>query len=232
MSRAPYPRGVGQTASETAQAGTVRVAIVEDQREIREGLAALIQGTPGFRCTRVFPSAEQALAALAEDLPDLVLMDIQLPAMSGIEAIRLLKQRHPDVVFLVLSVYDDDERIFQALCAGASGYLLKGTPPARLLDSLREAVDGGGPLSPEVAQRVISLFRRYRPLEKSDCELTPHEIRVLSLLVDGHDYRSAAVELHVRTSTVIYHMRQIFRKLQVHSKSDAVAKALRAGLIR
>lgn len=210
----------------------IRVAIVEDQLDIREGLATLIHGTPGFHCSRTFPTAELAIAGLAGDPPDVVLMDLQLPGMSGIEAIRKLKERHEAVVFLVLSVYEDDERIFEALCAGASGYLLKRTPPARLLESLREAVGGGGPLSPEIAQRVIALFRRFRPPEKTDCVLTPHEVRVLSLLVEGHDYGSAAVELRVSASTVIYHMRQIFQKLQVHSKSEAVAKALRAGLIR
>jgi DNA-binding NarL/FixJ family response regulator len=159
-------------------------------------------------------------------------MDIHLPGMSGIEGIRRLKDLFPETIFLVLSVYDDDERIFEALCAGASGYLLKKTAPAKLLEALREAAEGGGPLSPEVAQRVIHLFREFRPPEQSPEDLTPHEVRILRMLSEGHDYPSAAAELNVATSTVIYHMRQIFRKLQVHSKSEAVAKALRTRLLR
>ena len=212
--------------------GVLAVAIVEDRLQTREGLAALITGTPGFRCAGAYRSVEDALDRFSADPPDVALMDIHLPGMSGIEGIRLLKEGHPDTVFLVLSVYDDDERIFEALCAGASGYLLKKTPPVRLLEALRDAAAGGGPLSPEVAQRVIRLFREFRPPEKSETDLTPHEIRILKLISEGHDYPSAAAELGVAPSTVIYHMRRIFSKLQVHSKSEAVAKALRSRLLR
>ena len=211
---------------------TLAVAIVEDRPETREGLAALIAGTAGFRCAGTYRSVEEALSRFADDPPQVALMDIHLPGMSGIEGIRRLKERHPDTVFLVLSVYDDEERIFEALCAGASGYLLKKTQPARLLEALRDAAAGGGPLSPEVAQRVIRLFRDHRPPEKSATELTPHEVRILKLISEGHDYPSAALELDVATSTIIYHMRRIFDKLQVHSKSEAVAKALRSRLLR
>jgi DNA-binding NarL/FixJ family response regulator len=176
---------------------------------------------------------EEALGRFGDKAaPNIALMDIHLPGMSGIEGIRRLKDSYPETVFLVLSVYDDDERIFEALCAGASGYLLKKTPPAKLLEALREAVDGGGPLSPEVAQRVIHLFREFRPPERSSSNLTPHEVRILRLISEGHDYPSAATELNVATSTIVYHMRQIFGKLQVHSKSEAVAKALRTRLLR
>ena len=210
----------------------LRVAIVEDMPEIREGLADLIRQAPGFACTRTFPTAEQAVAALPDDPPDVALVDIGLPRMSGIEAIRLLKERHPQVVFLVLSVYEDDARIFDALCAGASGYLLKRTPPDKLLEALKEAAMGGGPMSPEIARKVIAVFQKIRPPLPPEHDLTPHEVRVLKMLADGHDYASAAAELKVAASTVVYHMRQIFGKLQVHSKSEAVAKALRAGLIR
>lgn len=210
----------------------IAVAIVEDRPEIRDGLAALIAGTPGFRCAGKYRSVEDAMPRFGDGQPDVALMDIHLPGMSGIEGIRRLKERFPQTVFLVLSVYDDDERIFEALCAGASGYLLKKTPPARLLEALRDAAAGGGPLSPEVAQRVIHLFRDFRPPEKADHGLTPHELRILRMISEGHDYPSAAAELGVATSTVIYHMRQIFDKLQVHSKSEAVAKALRSRLLR
>ena len=209
------------------------VAIVEDLREIREGLALLIGGTPGLRCAGTFPTMEEALARLrpaASDLPDVALVDLGLPGMDGIEGIRVLRERHPGLVLLVLTVYEDDRRILDALCAGANGYLLKKTPPARLLDALHEAAAGGAPMSPEIARRVVDLFRRFRPAPPSDCDLTPHELRLLKLLVEGHQYKTAAAELGVTVSTVSFHVQQIYRKLQVHSKSEAVAKALREGL--
>jgi DNA-binding NarL/FixJ family response regulator len=131
----------------------------------------------------------------------------------------------------MLTVYDDDERIFNALCAGASGYLLKKTPPAKLLESLREAVDGGSPMSPEVARRVINIFRDIRPPEKADYNLTPHETRLLKMLVEGHNYTTAAEALNITYSTVSFHMRNIYDKLQVHSKSEAVGKAMRDKIV-
>ena len=209
----------------------IKVAIVEDRREIREGLAMLISGTEGYRCTGSFRSMEDALVRIGSDLPDVVLCDIGLPGMSGIEGMRILKERYPNLLLLMLTVYDDDERIFDALCAGACGYLLKKTPPARLLESLKEVATGGSPMSPEVARRVIALFRDIRPPERADYELTPHETRLLKLLVEGHNYKTAASELNVSVNTVSFHMRHIYEKLQVHSKSEAVAKALRNQLV-
>jgi DNA-binding NarL/FixJ family response regulator len=210
---------------------TIRVAIVEDRREIREGLATIINGTPGFRCTGAFRSMEEALDRIGQDLPDVVLNDIGLPGMSGIDGIRILKERYPDLLVLILTIYDDDDRIFDALCAGASGYLLKKTQPARLLESLREAVAGGAPMSPEVARRVIAIFREFRPPDSTKCELTPHEVRLLRLFVEGHNYKTAAAELGVTVHTISFHLRNIYEKLQVHSKSAAVAKALRDRLV-
>jgi len=210
----------------------IKAAIVEDQTDIRSGLTVLINGTPGYRCTGSYRSMEEALAGIASNTPDVVLCDIGLPGMSGIEGIRILKERYPTLSLLMLTVYDDDERIFDALCAGASGYLLKRTAPARLLESLREAVSGGAPMSPEVATRVIAVFREIRPPERADYDLTPHESRLLKLLVDGHNYTTAAEELRVSYNTVKFHMRQIYAKLQVHSKSEAVAKAMRERLVK
>jgi DNA-binding NarL/FixJ family response regulator len=175
---------------------------------------------------------EEALAAIGRDLPHVALVDIGLPGMSGIEGIRLLKERHPRVVLLMLTVYDDDDRIFQALCAGACGYLLKKTAPARLLESLKEAVNGGAPISPEVARRVVELFRTFAPPVHLDYNLSPHELRLLKLLVEGHNYKTSAAHLGVSVNTISFHMRHIYEKLQVHSKSGAVAKALRHRLIK
>jgi DNA-binding NarL/FixJ family response regulator len=209
----------------------VKVAIIEDRREIRDGLTMLISGTAGFTCFGSYRSMEDALQAIAGNIPDLVLCDIGLPGMNGIEGIRILKERYPKLIILMLSVYDDDERIFDALCAGACGYLLKKTPPARLLDALQEAVAGGGPMSPEVASRVIALFREVRPPERATYDLTPHEARLLKLFVEGHNYKTAAAEFGVTVHAISYHLRNIYDKLQVHSKSEAVAVALRNRLI-
>jgi DNA-binding NarL/FixJ family response regulator len=221
-----------QVMPATPQPKSIKVAIIEDRHEIREGLKMLIDGTDGHHCTGSYGSMEEALSRIDRELPDVVLVDIGLPGMSGIEGIRLLKERHPDLVLLMLTVYDDDERIFEALCAGARGYLLKKTPPARLLESLKEALDGGAPMSPEVARRVIGLFRDFRPPDKSDYRLTPHETRLLKLLIEGHNYKTAAAELGVSVNTISFHMRHIYEKLEVHSKSEAVAKALRNRLVR
>jgi len=216
---------------ESSGQSVITAAIVEDQREIREALTALINGTPGYKCTGSFRSMEEALEKVRYELPDVMLCDIGLPGMSGIEGIRILKESHPGLLLLMLTVYDDDERIFDALCAGACGYLLKRTPPVRLLESLREAVTGGAPMSPEVANRVITLFREIRPPDRSDYELTPHETRLLKLLVEGHNYTTAAAELGVSYNTIKFHMRHIYEKLQVHSKSEAVSKALQNRLV-
>ena len=210
---------------------TIKVAIIEDQREVRECLKILINGSPGYRCTGSFGTMEQALEKIGLNLPDVALVDIGLPGMNGVDGVRLLKERYPKLLLLMLTVYDDDDRIFNALCAGASGYLLKETPPARLLENLKEAADGGAPMSPEVARRVISLFRNFNPPEKADYQLTPHEIRLLKLLVEGCSYKTAAAELGVTTHTIAFHLQRIYEKLQVHSKSEAVAKALRNQIV-
>src|SRR5258706_4134901 len=145
-----------------------RVAIIEDQREIREGLRELIDGAEDFRCSAAFGSVEEVLPRIGSDLGDVVLVDIGLPGKSGIEGIRLMKERHPKLVMVVLTVFDDDQRIFEAICAGASGYLLKKTPAPRLIQGIRDAAAGGAPMSPEIAARVIALFRREETGDADD----------------------------------------------------------------
>ncbi len=209
----------------------ITIAIVEDIRDIREGLTTLINFTDGFSCIGSFRSMEEAMPRIKSNVPDVLLSDIGLPGMDGIEGIRRLKVEHPEMTVLMITVFDDDERIFDALCAGATGYLLKRTPPAKLLENIREAVSGGAPMSPEVASRVIKLFRDVRPPERFDHDLTPHESRLLKLLVDGHNYTTAAEELGVSINTIKFHMRHIYEKLQVHSKSEAVSMALRNRIV-
>jgi len=224
-----------------AAPSAIRVAIVEDRRDIREGLSLIINGADGYECVGGDGTMEQAQAeinalttaahAAAQPPIEVLLVDIGLPGISGIEGIRLLRERYPKLLLLVLTVFDDDQRIFEALCAGASGYLLKKTPPQRLLESLREVVAGGAPMSPEVARRVVHLFRTFQPPTQASYELTPHETRILKLLVEGHNYKTAALELGVSVNTVSFHVRHIYEKLQVHSKSEAVAKALKNNLV-
>jgi DNA-binding NarL/FixJ family response regulator len=211
--------------------GAIKVAVIEDVREVREGLATLISGTSGFECVGRFRSMEEAIAKLSGESPDIVLTDIGLPGIDGIEGIKILRERFPNLPCLALTVYDDDERIFAALCAGAIGYLLKNTQPARLLESLREVQAGGAPMSPEVARRVVMLFQRFTPPTNAAYHLTPQEKELLKMLVEGHSYKTAAYQLGLSVHTVSFHLRNVYEKLQVHSKSEAVSKALREQII-
>ncbi len=220
-----------ETDTQTSASTTIRVAIIEDQHEVREGLAALINGTAGFKCAGMYRTMEDALRVLEKEPPDVVLTDLGLPLMSGAEGIRILKERHPSLPIVALTVYNDDEEIFDALCAGASGYLLKNTPPARLLECLKEVINGGAPMSHEVARRVIRLFREITPPERANHHLTQQETELLKLIVEGHNYKVAAARLGVTMNTVSFHARNIYSKLQVHSKSEAVTKAMRNRLI-
>jgi DNA-binding NarL/FixJ family response regulator len=210
---------------------TIKTLIIEDQKELREGLQMLLKFTPGFECIGAVRTAEEGIARAKNEPPDVVMTDIGLPGMDGIEGTRRLKEMFPQMVVLILSVHDDDERIFDALCAGACGYLLKRTPPTKLLENIKEAVTGGAPMSPEVASKVIRLFREFRPPERVDYDLTPHEARILKLLVNGYNFTTAARKLGVSYNTVKFHMTNIYGKLQVHSKTDAVAKALQNRLL-
>lgn len=209
----------------------IKVVIIEDEREVREGLAMLIGGTSGFSCIGNYRSVEDARYHLKNQKPDVVLTDIGLPGIDGIEGIKVLREIMPDTPFIALTVYDDNERIFAALCAGACGYLLKTTQPSRLLESLKEVVAGGAPMSPEVARNVVRLFRDFAPPPNADYHLTPQEKEILKMLVEGHSYKTAAQRLSISYHTVSFHLRNVYEKLQVHSMTEAVAKALRENLV-
>jgi len=163
--------------------------------------------------------------------PDVLLTDLRLPGMSGVEGIRELRQRFDNLPIVALTVHNNDDHVFDALCAGASGYLLKNTPPDRLLESLREAAAGGAPMSPEVARRVVRVFRQFRPPERATYKLTAQENELLRLLVDGHHKKTAADALGISINTVSFHLKNIYTKLHVHSKTEAVSKALRERII-
>jgi DNA-binding NarL/FixJ family response regulator len=209
----------------------MRVVLIEDLREVREGLAALINGTAGYKCVAAYSMMETALARIEEDSPDLILTDLGLPGMSGIEGIERLRATFPETPILALTIYDNDEQIFNALCNGANGYLLKNTPPARLLEALKDAVEGGSPMSPAIAARVVRLFREFRQPETANYRLTAQETELLKLLVEGHYKKTAAQALGISFHTVSFHLKNIYNKLQVHSKTEAVAKALREKLV-
>jgi len=218
----------GEHAMETA---TLRVALIEDDRRFREGLGMLLGGTAGFRLVGSFGSVEEALARRGPEPPDVVLCDIHLPGVAGSEGVPRIQAQWPEAAVLMLSAFEEERWVFEALCNGAVGYLLKRTPPVRLLEAVREAHAGGSPMSPEIARKVIGAFRRVAPSERIDESLTGQESRLLALLAEGASYQGAGDELGISINTVRKHIRSIYEKLQVHSKSEAVAKALKAGLI-
>lgn len=208
----------------------IRVAIVEDQRRTREGIAAEIAAADDLRVAGAYGSMEEALPVLERDPPDVLLTDIGLPGMSGIDGVRRYRARHERALVLMLSVFGDDRHVFEAICAGACGYLLKDTPPDRLRDAVRELVAGGAPMTPEIARRVVATFRQV-PEVQAEHGLSPRELDVLRALGQGHSYKTAAVALGLSIDTVRFHIRNIYAKLHVHSKSEAVVAALQRGIV-
>jgi len=204
----------------------LHVAIVEDDEEIRQTLALILNGTPGYYCRHTFPEAESAVRDLPELLPRVVLMDIELPGMNGIEAVARLKPLLPATDFLMLTVRQDDEAVFQSICAGASGYLLKDTAPLDLLRSIREVSEGGAPMSAQIARKVIQSFHRSQA-----SPLSERETEILRMLSEGLNHRSVASALFLSPHTVKTHIKNIYEKLHVHSRAEAVKKALKDKLI-
>ena len=210
----------------------IKIIIVEDNKTIREGLTVLINATDGLQCVRNYSNCEDMLTEINQVNPDLILMDIGLPGMSGIDGIKRLKLILPDILIIMLSVYEDDDNIFDALCAGACGYLIKKTPPARLIEAIVEAYNGGSPMSANIARRVVSFFNKnVQKITDTDISLSEREIEVLSSLSHGNSYKSIADSLYISLDTVRYYIRNIYKKLHVHSQSEAVAKAMKSGWI-
>src|SRR2546427_3586293 len=203
---------------------TVTVAVVEDEPEVREGLAALINGAPGFECIAACANAEEALVGLPTWQPDVVLMDIKLPGMSGIDCIRELKRRIPRTQILMLTVVDDHDRIFRSLAAGASGYLVKKTSPAKLLEAIREVHEGGSPMSSQVARRVVEEFQKPLASDDTSQTLRKREVEIVRLLAQGLLYKEIAEKLGITPGTVRVHIYNIYEKLHVRSRTEAVLK--------
>ena len=210
----------------------IRVVLIEDQRPTREGLAALIGGSRGMLVVGRYASGEEALAQVADQHPDVILTDLGLPGIQGVDVVASLRRLLPHTPILVLTVHGEDHYVFDALCAGAFGYLLKDVEPARLLAAIQEVHLGGAPMSPEVARRVVSMFQKVVPPRSLESGLSERELQVLRLLADGHSYKTCADHLTISIDTIRFYVRRIYERLHVHSKSEAVTKALRDGWIR
>jgi DNA-binding NarL/FixJ family response regulator len=205
----------------------INVSIVEDDRRVRESLAILINGADNIRCVGAHADAEAALEEIARKKPDVVLMDINLPAMSGIECVRKLKARMPELQILMLTTYEDDEKVFQSLIAGASGYLVKRTSPADLLKAIAEVHGGASPMSGSIARTVVEYFQKLQTAAPEREYLSKRESEILDLLVKGYRYKEIADALHIGFETVRSHLKNIYEKLHVHSRTEAVVKYLR-----
>ena len=201
----------------------IKVAIVEDIQDIRESLQTLISGMPGFSCVGSFATAEAAIADMPMVIPDVVLMDINLPGMNGVEAVRVLKERFPEINFLMCTVFEDDENIFLALRAGAGGYILKNNSPLKILEAIKEVYEGGAPMSAAIAKRVINSFHGIsRPTIPTHTALSEREMEVLQLLSHGLLYKEAASRLGLSVETIRSHCHKIYEKLHVNSKLEAI----------
>lgn len=211
----------------------INVVIVEDSSTIREGLKLLIEGTDGYSCVAAFSNCEDLLENVKDLNIDVILMDIDLPGISGIEGIKKIKEINSDILILILTVYDENEMIFEALCAGAAGYLVKKTPPAKLLEAIKDAYEGGAPMTSNIARKVVDFFQKTKPMQKEieDFALTKREKEVLSGLVEGSSYKAIADKLNISTETVRFHFRNIYKKLHVHSQSEAIVKAIKEGIV-
>lgn len=206
---------------------SIKVSIVEDDSGIRESLCVLINGSEGFECVSKYSNPVEAIRHIAEEKPDVILMDINMPRMSGIECVKKIKHKLPEIQIIMLTVYDDTDKIFEALRAGAFGYLLKRTPPASLIDSIKQVHTGGSPMSPQIARKIVQSFYESGEAADEEFNLTEREKEILSYLAKGYRYQEIADKLFISIDTVRSHIRKIYRKLQVRSRTEAVMKYLK-----
>jgi DNA-binding NarL/FixJ family response regulator len=208
----------------------IRVSILDDDEEFREVLSKVLNKSDGFKCVGSYETCEQALTKIEEDLPDILLLDIEMPGKSGIESLKEIKSIFPTVEVMMLTVYSDSEKIFQSLRNGAVGYLLKKSPTEKLLEAIREAYDGGAPFSGEVARKVLQYFQTPSGPAYSSL-LSDREKEVLDALIEGHSTKAIAEKLFVSFHTIRFHLHNIYTKLHVNSRSEAVAKAIKNKII-
>ncbi|SRR6266536_3674525 len=214
-------------------AQTTHVTIFEDNRDLREGLQQILNASPGFSCIAAYANCDNMLKRLHEKKPDVVLMDIQMPGISGIEAVAVLRNEFPQLPVLMQTVFEDESKIFAAICAGANGYILKSVPPIKLLDAIKEAAEGGSPMTPSVAAKVLKMFKDQNPKANTgnNFDLSSREREILALLVDGLSYKLIADKLFISYETVHSHVKNIYQKLHVNSVNEAISKALRNKLV-
>jgi len=208
----------------------ISVVIVEDDKLIREGISELLKSTPGFKLNAVFENCEVALKELHKDLPDVILMDISMPGMNGIECVKNIISDNSEVKIIMLTVYEEEQKIFDSFRAGASGYILKRSSLQEILMSIEDVMAGGGPMSPVIANKVLNYFKNSRK-KSEEINLTPREAEILKELVNGHSYKKISELLFISLDTVRSHIKSIYQKLHVNSKSEAVAKALKENLL-
>jgi len=211
---------------------SIKVAVFEDNKHLRESLYYLINGTDGFSCVGAFADSNDILFQLKRTLPDVVLMDIEMPGMNGIEAVKIIKQNFPLVQVLMQTIFHDDDNIFNAICAGASGYILKTTSPAGYIEAIKDVYNGGSPMTGSIARRVLELFQKNMiPSANHDYQLTPKEKEILQQLVKGKSFKMIADAINVSYETVRTHMKNIYTKLHVNSNTEAVSKVLNEKII-
>ena len=210
----------------------IRVVIFEDNKDLRNGLFQLINGTDGFNCIDTFSNCDHLVEHIEKTKPDVVLMHIEMPGISGIEGVWVIKERFPGIKILMETIFEDDDKIFQSICAGAEGYILKYTSPVEILDAIKEIYEGGSPMTPSIANRVLKMVKeKESKSRKTDFDLTLREKEILACLVEGLSYKMTADTCAVSIDTVNAHVKNIYRKLQVHSKSEAVVKAIKSKIV-
>lgn len=211
----------------------LRVAIFEDNKLVRESFEAILNGTDGFTCSGAFSSCNNLKYDVEKSCPDVILMDIEMPGMNGIEATKKIKLDHPEIKILIQTVFDDDEKVFAAICAGASGYILKKTSPAKLIEAIQEVNVGGAPMSPGIATKVLTLFQKFAPSQEKDelPDLSKREKEILLLMMEGDNYHTIAEKCFLSYDTVRTHVRSIYKKLHVASVNQAIVKAFKHRLI-
>ena len=213
----------------------IRVAVFEDNKLVRDSFETILNGTDGFTCTGAFSSCNNLRSDIERSRPDIVLMDIEMSGMNGIEATKKIKDQYPEIKILIQTVFEDDEKIFAAICAGASGYMIKKTTPTKLIDALQEVYDGGAPMSPGIATRVLALFQKFAPPQQQSNDesgtLSKREKEILLLMMEGDNYHTIAKKIFLSYDTVRTHVRSIYKKLHVASVNQAIVKAFKQRLV-
>jgi len=210
----------------------IKVTVFEDNKSLRQGLYQLINGSEGFECVGAFEDCLNLLKDIANTKPDVVLMDIQMPGINGIEAVKILHEKYPDLKILMQTIFEESDKIFQSILAGASGYILKNTSPSRILEFIKETYEGGAPMSPSVATKVLKIVTEQSPSVKAqNFNLSEREKEILSCLVKGMSYKLIADACFISIDTVRGHIRNIYEKLHVHSKGEAIATAMKGKIV-